>query len=59
MIGLYVRVERNGKFYNLDITELTELELEEFILNKKLQGVDGWSTFKSLLSWIKDNVRPE
>jgi hypothetical protein len=34
-IGIYVRIQRDGKWVNLDITELTYEELREFFESKK------------------------
>ncbi|MEM3541201.1 MAG: hypothetical protein QXF86_03225 [Candidatus Bilamarchaeaceae archaeon] len=41
MTGIYVRVERNGKWENLEIEELTHEELKEFLKTKNSEWKDN------------------
>ena len=52
--GYFVRVERDGKFHNLDIAELTDAELEQFFSRKA--NAERWAI--ALARWIRDNVVP-
>lgn len=39
-IGYYVRVMREGKVYDLNLTEMTRDEVKEWIRTKQLQNPD-------------------
>ena len=51
---LYVRIERDDKWENIEIDRLTDIELEIFA--KQHPGV-GWKWAKRLVKWIRDNVK--
>ena len=40
--GIFVRIEREGKFQNLDITELTNSEIENLFEDKDKHDVLQW-----------------
>ena len=57
MTGIFVRVQRDGKWQNLELESLTDEELDKFI---STQGADGgWSWVKVLVKWIRDNVKEQ
>ncbi len=61
MTGIYVRALVNGKYESVEIDELSDESLDEFI--KNLSGQDNSSVYlcnwvKVLVKWIRDNVRP-
>jgi hypothetical protein len=56
LIGLLVPVEREGKTISLDITQLTNDELEAY---SSANPYSGWEIAKILLKWIKNNVEVE
>ena len=51
---LYVRIERDDKWQNIEIDQLTDYELESF--SKEHPHV-GWQWAKRLVKWIRDNVK--
>jgi len=53
-IGMYFRIERNGKWDSVDICDMTNGELEE--LETSIGG-KGWNIAKALARWIRDNVK--
>ena len=56
MTGTYVRIERDGKWRNIEIEQLTDDELESFA---KEHPESGWKWAKFLVKWIRDNVQAE
>ncbi|KKL99707.1 hypothetical protein LCGC14_1132260 [marine sediment metagenome] len=54
MTGAFVRIERDGKWYNIEIEQLTDGELELFA---EQHPNAGWEWTKFLVKWIKDNVQ--
>lgn len=48
MTGTYVRIERDGKFENIEVEKLTEEELELFFKDKDKE---------ELLRWLKFTLR--
>ncbi len=54
--GAYVRIERDGQICNVEIDQLTDMELDVFAWNNEN---DGWRWAKFLAKWIRDNVRAE
>jgi hypothetical protein len=55
MTGYYVRVERAGRWQNLELDELTDAELEALHKPAHL----GWPFAVALAAWIRDNVRED
>ena len=53
MTGAFVRIERDGKWYNIEIEQLTEDELDSFA--RKHPGA-GWRWAKLLVKWIRNNT---
>lgn len=45
MTGAYVRVERDGKFENIEVEYLTEEELELFFKDKDKEEILNWFYF--------------
>ena len=55
MTGFFVRFCRRGKWQNIEIEELTEVELDHFI---ETQGPErGWFWARGLIKWIQNNVK--
>jgi len=54
--GAFIRVERLGKFENVEFDQLTDEELESMA---QQYPEKGWSWAKFLAAWIRDNVREE
>lgn len=55
--GMYVRIERDGAWQNLEINELTDQELDAFAARQLPEY--GWSWAKALARWIRDHVVDE
>lgn len=53
MTGAFVRIERDGKWCNIEFDQLTDKELDS-IANNNPEG--GWKWAKFLAKWIRDNV---
>jgi hypothetical protein len=52
--GAYVRIQRADTWVNVEITQLTDAELDAFA---EQQGVDrGWVWAKFLAGWIRDHI---
>lgn len=52
--GMFVRIERDGHWINVEINTLTDEELDQFALR---QGSErGWVWAKVLARWIRDHV---
>lgn len=51
--GAYVRIKRDGGFENVEIDQLTDIELAEL---SKEQPNRGWFWAIFLAKWIRDNV---
>ena len=49
----FVRIERGGKWQNVEIDQFTDDELESY---SKEYPDAGWKWAKSLAKWIRDNV---
>lgn len=57
MTGYFVRVERNGRWQNLEIETLTDAELDALqTIEISHHGSSGWQWTKALAKWIRDNV---
>ena len=57
MTGYYVRILREGGWKTLDITELTDAELEVFLFTQETDKVKRWVI--ALARWIRENVRAD
>jgi len=56
MTGFFVRILRGSKWENVEIDELTEIELEKF---EKDQPDRGWFWARGLIGWIQTHVEEE
>ena len=56
MTGFYVRVLRDGRWQSIEIDQLSDKELDEFISSKIEGQEDGWSWVRALAIWVRDNV---
>lgn len=54
--GYLVRIRRDGEWQPVDITDLTDFELDDLARN---QPNDGWKWAKTMVQWIRDNVAEE
>lgn len=54
--GAYVRIQREGKWVNVEIDQMTDAELDTFEFDHPSQG-SRWAKF--LAKWIRDNVQVE
>lgn len=54
--GAYVRIQRDGRWVNVDFVELTNEEMEAFFLEHPEDGAK-WACF--LAKWIRDNPHQE
>jgi len=54
MTGAYVRIQRDGKWENIEFDQLTDEEMEGFAQSQS--GFDGWRWAKFLAKWIRDNI---
>lgn len=54
MTGAYVRVQRDGRWENVEIDQLTYDELTEFFERCEPERRTMWARF--LAVWIRDNV---
>lgn len=55
MTGAYVRIQRNGKWENVEIDQLTDFELAEFAKSQPVEK--GWAWTIWLAGWIRNNVK--
>lgn len=69
-IGLYVRIKRDDKWQNLDIAELSDEELEQY-LKDRLKIIEDrisddlvldeikWlgAAFTGVVAWVRDHVK--
>jgi hypothetical protein len=55
LTGYFVRVLRDGRWINLDIASLTDIELEEYAATQSLLQARNWIV--ALAGWIRDNRR--
>ena len=54
MTGFTVRIDRGSGSKTHDISELTDIELEEFFANKQSEVVLRWLI--KVVGWIRENV---
>ncbi len=54
MTGAFVRIKRDGKMLNVDVTDLTDEELDEFFADRDVAELRKW--VRMLAGWIRDNV---
>ncbi len=52
--GAYVRVKRGSVFENVEITELSDTELDTFFFGMEPRMLTRWAIM--LAGWIRDNV---
>lgn len=52
--GAYVRVKRGARWVSLEIDQLTDEELDEWIAMSNPE--DGWKWAKFLAAWVRDHV---
>lgn len=55
MTGAFVRIKRSGRWVNVDITELTDPELDAFFAERDAAEVRKW--VRMLAGWIRDNIK--
>ena len=53
MTGITARVPRGGKWVSIEITQLTNEELDKLAIRQSKQG---WEWAIKLVKWIRDNV---
>ncbi len=53
--GAYVRFQRDGKWQNIEVDELSDEEWDVFEDSPDQQG-RGWNWARFLGRWIRDNV---
>ena len=53
--GAFVRIQRNGKLQDIDIAQLTDKELDTFLLDMPALTARSW--VKCLAVWVRDNVK--
>ncbi len=58
MTGVYVRINRNGKWENIEFELLTDKEMEEFVAMKQGQKQDGWSWAVCFAKFLRDDIKP-
>ncbi len=54
MTGIYVRAQRDRKWQNVEVEELTDEELREFFAGRKEAELTRWCCV--LAGWIRDNA---
>jgi hypothetical protein len=54
MTGIYVRVEREGRWQSVEFDQLTDEEMRAFARDSTR---NGWEWAISLAQWIRDNVK--
>jgi hypothetical protein len=57
MTGLFIRIERAGRFVNLEIEDLSDEELRAFAQSQPVER--GWAWAITLAAWIRDHVASE
>lgn len=55
MTGIYVRIERDGRWLNLEVEQLTNAELTVFFASMDAPRLRSWA--RTLAGWIRDNVK--
>jgi len=55
MTGAFVRVERDGRWQNVDIDQLTDPELERFLAAQDAPSLRRWT--RRLARWIRDRAQ--
>lgn len=53
MTGAFIRIQRDGKWQNIEVDQLTDDELAWLAVQLPK---DGWKWAKFLAAWIRDNV---
>jgi hypothetical protein len=57
MTGLYVEIRRDGVQQQVEIDQLTDIELVVFAGGQPMER--GWEVAISLAAWIRENVRED
>lgn len=57
MTGAFIRLQREGRYVNVDVAEMTDEELKAYFLDGDLEKVKLASWCKFLASWVRDHVR--
>lgn len=55
--GIYVRIKRGESYEPVDIGEMTEPELDDFV--GKMTAAEGQKWVRGLVKWIRDHVEFE
>jgi hypothetical protein len=53
MTGIYVRIERDGRWQSVEFEDLTEAEMGAFI--RERPASDGWAWAIRLAGWIREH----
>jgi hypothetical protein len=65
MTGIFVRVQRAGRWANAEFDQLTDDEMEAFVARHRERRTpeeaapDGWGWAMALAQWIRDHVQQE
>lgn len=54
MTGAYVRVQRDGRWQNVEYDQLTDEELEQWMAEMDADEARKWLRFS--VKWMRDNV---
>lgn len=54
MTGIFMRVRRDERWQNLDITEMTDAEIADAMSGRDASELSRWVV--ALAGWIRDNV---
>ena len=57
MTGIFVRITRNNAIVSVELEQLTDAELEEFVADKDVALLSKWVI--KLAAWVRDNVHAE
>lgn len=63
MTGIWVRVERAGRWVNVEFDQLTDAELGHFCARKigslpaDEAAIEGWNWAKAMARWIREHVQ--
>lgn len=60
MTGFSVRIQREGRWVNVDLDTLSDAELEDWTeASRSREPFAGWRWAGALARWIRDHVKPE
>jgi hypothetical protein len=57
MTGALIRIERDGRWQNIEIDQLTDAELERFLAGQDVVSLYRWT--RLLARWIRNHVQEE